>query len=200
MKDLNEIVRKIEKDQQKIADIRKILGYECFTEKASNRVEAINNLWRCAEFAETVEEFLKNADEEDGSISVKVQRLMQRYIEYGLEIKRQEIQENRMKCVEMKGKDSAHTIGSMKDKISREAEMKYLKEFARQSWFDKEIGRNQLRCLWTAYCIHHGLEVDTSGYDIDLFGLWGIMMEEESETEGWRDYDSFDNFMCEYLV
>lgn len=78
--------------------------------------------------------------------------------------------------------------------------MKYLKEFARQSWFDKEIGRNQLRCLWKAYCIHHGLEVDTSGYDIDLFGLCGIMMEEESETEGWRDYDSFDNFMREYLV
>lgn len=30
MKDLNEIIKKIEGDQQKIVDIRKILGYECF--------------------------------------------------------------------------------------------------------------------------------------------------------------------------
>ena len=86
MKDLNEIIRKIEGDQQKIEDIRKMLGYECFTVNAKNRVEAINNLWRCAEFAETVEEFLEDAD--DVGISVEIRRLMQRYIEYGLGIKR----------------------------------------------------------------------------------------------------------------
>ena len=96
MKDLNEIIRKIEGDQQKIADIRKMLGYECFTVSAKNRVEAIDNLWRCAEFAETVEEFLENADEDNGSISAEVRRLMQRYIEYGLGIKRQEVQTERI--------------------------------------------------------------------------------------------------------
>lgn len=95
MKDLNEIIRKIEGDQQKIEDIRKMLGYECFTVSAKNRVEAIDNLWRCAEFAETVEEFLENADENNGSISTEVRRLMQRYIEYGLGIKRQEVQTER---------------------------------------------------------------------------------------------------------
>ena len=199
MKDLNEIIRKIEKDQQKIADIRKILGYECFTEKARNRVEAIDNLWSCAEFAETVEEFLKNADEEDSSISVEVQRLMQRYVEYGLGIKRQGIQENSMECVELKVKGSARIIRSMQGKINQEAEMEYLKEFARQNCFDGENIRDQLRCLWTAYCFHDGLDVDTLGYDNDLFALWGIMME-ETETGGWKDYDSFDNFMCKYLV
>lgn len=88
MKDLNEIIRKIEGDQQKIEDIRKMLGYECFTVNAKNRVEAINNLWRCAEFAETVEEFLENADENDVGISVEIRRLMRRYMEYGLGIKR----------------------------------------------------------------------------------------------------------------
>lgn len=95
MKDLNEIIRKIEGDQQKIADIRKMLGYECFTVNAKNRVEAIDNLWRGAEFAETMEEFLENADENNGSISTEVRRLMQRYIEYGLGIKRQEVQTER---------------------------------------------------------------------------------------------------------
>lgn len=198
MKDLNEIIRKIEKDQQKIAGIRKILGYDCFTEKARNRVEAIDNLWSCAEFAKTVEEFLKNADEEDGSISVEVQRLMQRYIEYGLGIKRQEIQENSMKCVELKKADSAQVIVSMQGKIDSEDAMEYLKAFARQNCFDEDISRNQFRCPWTVYCIHHGLDVDTLGYDNDLFRLWGIM--KEGESEGFRDYDSFDGFMCKYLV
>ena len=111
-----------------------------------------------------------------------------------------EIQKNGMECVLTEAKDSARIIRSVQDKISREAEMKYLKEFTRQNCFDGETIRDQLRCLWTAYCFHHGLDVDTLGYDNDLFGLWDTLVEEESETEGWRDYDSFDNFMCKYLV
>lgn len=88
MKDLKEIIRKIEKDQQKIEDVKKILGYDCLTEDARNREKAIDKLWKCTEFAETVEEFLENADEDDVSISVEVQKLMQRYIKNGLGIKR----------------------------------------------------------------------------------------------------------------
>ena len=108
--------------------------------------------------------------------------------------------ENNMKCVELEVTDRTQIIGSMQDKISREAEMKYLKEFTRQNCFDGETIRDQLRCLWTAYCIHYGLDVDTLGYDNDLFALWDTLVEGEPETEGWRDYDSFDNFMCKYLV
>lgn len=58
---------------------------------AKNRVEAINNLWRCAEFSRTVEEFLGNAEEDSTDISVEGRRLMHRYIEYGLGIKKQEV-------------------------------------------------------------------------------------------------------------
>lgn len=42
-------------------------------------------------------------------------------------------------------------IESIQGMVSREAEMKYLKEFARQSCFDVEILRDQFRCLW---CCH----------------------------------------------
>lgn len=61
---------------------------------------------------------------------------------------------------------AARMIESIQGKISREAEMKYLKEFIRQSCFDEETSRDQLRCLWTAYCLHHGLDADTSGYEM----------------------------------
>lgn len=95
---------------------------------------------------------------------------------------------------------AARIIESMRDKVSREAEMRYLKEFARQGCFDEELCRDQLRCLWTAYCLHHRLDADTSGYDCDLMELWNATAEDEPETADWSDYDSFDKFMCQYLV
>ena len=95
---------------------------------------------------------------------------------------------------------AARIIESMQKEIGKETEKKYLKEFARQSCFDEETSRDQLRCLWTAYCLHHGLDADTSGYDSGLLDLWDTMAEEEAEKAGWSDYDSFDNFMCRYLV
>ena len=95
---------------------------------------------------------------------------------------------------------AARMIESIQGKISREAEMKYLKEFIRQSSFDEETSRDQLRCLWTAYCLHHRLDADTSGYDNDLLELWNTAAEDEPETADWSDFDSFDNFMCKYLV
>lgn len=95
---------------------------------------------------------------------------------------------------------AARIIESMQGTVSREAEMEYLKEFVRQSCFDEELSRDQLRCLWTAYCLHHGLDADTSGYDYDLMDLWNATAENEPETADWSDYDNFDNFMCKYLV
>lgn len=95
---------------------------------------------------------------------------------------------------------AARVIESMQDTVSRKAEMEYLKTFVEQGDFDGGQGRGQLRCLWTAYCFHHGLDADTDGYDYDLRRLWDIITEGKPGAAGWRNYDSFDNFMCKYLV
>ncbi|WP_289805102.1 hypothetical protein [Faecalibaculum rodentium] len=95
---------------------------------------------------------------------------------------------------------AARIIESMQGTVSRKAELEYLQEFVWQCCFDEELGRDQLRCLWTAYCLHHGLDADTSGYDNDLMELWNATAEDEAETADWSDYDSFDNFMCRFLV
>lgn len=95
---------------------------------------------------------------------------------------------------------AARIIESMQGTVSREAEMKYLKEFVQQGYFDEELGRNQFRCLWPAYCFHHELIVDTSGYDNDVIELWNAIAKDEPETADWDDFDSFDNFMCRFLV
>ena len=73
-------------------------------------------------------------------------------------------------------------------------------KFASESFFDDELARDQLRMLWTAYCLHTNRIVDTVDYDSDLMALWNAVSECETETADWSDFDSFDLFMCKYLV
>jgi len=35
---------------------------------------------------------------------------------------------------------------------------------------------------------------------VGLVMLWEVVSEMEAYTADWSDYDSFDAFMCEYLV
>lgn len=79
-------------------------------------------------------------------------------------------------------------------------ELQYIFSFADEGCFDTEPACNQLRSLWTAYCLHHGLDVDTGGYDNDLLAVWERVAATESDTAYWSDYDSFDGFMCLDLV
>ena len=60
---------------------------------------------------------------------------------------------------------AARIIESIQGMVSREAEMEYLKEFARQGCFDVEILRDQFRCLWTAYCLNAGAVKVQGGFD-----------------------------------
>lgn len=101
--------------------------------------------------------------------------------------------------------EAADALEEAESTMSRMAEHKFLLNYAKGSCFDNDICRDRLRMLWTAYCLHHDLEVDTSGYDNDLLVLWGDGVCNngdggEPETADWSDYDSFDDFMCAYLV
>lgn len=79
-------------------------------------------------------------------------------------------------------------------------ELVFLKSFAEESCFDEEICRDQLRMLWTAFCLHSNYDVDTYGYDLTLHELWEVLQEAGDGTSDWSDYDGFDKFMCAYLV
>lgn len=91
--------------------------------------------------------------------------------------------------------DSENTL---RDLTNGKAEFEYMKRFIEENDFDGETLCDQLRSLWTAYCIHHGLECDTGKYDGDLLDLWNVM--DEQDNIFWSCFDSFDNFMCKYLV
>lgn len=97
--------------------------------------------------------------------------------------------------------DAGKLIESLENTISRKAEYQYLKAFARESSFDDELCRDQLRSLWTAYCFHQELTVDTAGYDNDLLELWNFMVNcGYPLSRWWSTFEDFDAFMCRHLV
>ena len=80
------------------------------------------------------------------------------------------------------------------------AEFGFLTGYVAESCFDEEIYRDRLRMLWTAFCLHHGLDVDTHVYDWYLSELWKRLQETGDGTSEWADFDDFERFMCKYLV
>ena len=86
-----------------------------------------------------------------------------------------------------------------------DAEMQYLFAFVveNQDNFDSETIRDQLLALWTAYCFHHDIDVDTSAYDEALMDLWKVIVE--NPDNHWHDglhddFVIFSDFMCQHLV
>jgi len=96
---------------------------------------------------------------------------------------------------------AANIIETMRNTISRGVEYQYMKSFVHKNGLDTPICREQFRSLWTAYCLHHDLAVDTSGYDNDLLELWNFMIKFDYPVfNWWNDFDDFDYFMCANLV
>lgn len=98
-------------------------------------------------------------------------------------------------------RDEAASLEYFANHINCAKEFEYLFNFAKSGDFDFKLCRNQLRALWTAYCFHANTDVDTARYDSDLQSVWEAMppCSEMCEVD-WHDFDSFDDFMCQYLV
>lgn len=77
-------------------------------------------------------------------------------------------------------------------------DISFMKAFIAEAFLDSEVCQEQLRALWTAFCIHHGLDVDTAPYDGCLAVLWGRIFE--SDDSPWDSFDQFDGYMCAHLV
>lgn len=86
--------------------------------------------------------------------------------------------------------------------MTEQSEWQFLVDYVKDDTTDfrNSTCRSQLIALWTAYCMHHGLDVDTAQYDNDLLTLWTEVEATESDNVFWSDFDCFDNFMCCHLV
>ena len=90
--------------------------------------------------------------------------------------------------------------GAAEEKGFLEQEFDYIVGFAVESCFDNELACQQFRSLWTAYCFHRGLDVDTAEYDAALAGIWKEVSAGEEDTAYWSNFDSFDQFMSADLA
>lgn len=81
------------------------------------------------------------------------------------------------------------------------SEHDFLMSYAKEAFFDEEICRDLLRVLWTAYCLHKNLDVNSSMYASELLKVWCKVVEgSEGSTADWSDFRSFDTFMRRYLA
>lgn len=84
--------------------------------------------------------------------------------------------------------------------LNEDDEYNYLLKFAAGADFEVgELAEKQLRALWTAFCFHESLDVDTAEYDAKLRALYQ-QMPGYSISCSWCDYEGFGRYMCEFLV
>lgn len=81
----------------------------------------------------------------------------------------------------------------------REREFNYLLSFVDEASFESALYCNQLCALWTAYCFHYNLNLDTADYDADMRKLWETVSKTGQCAPFWSDFESFEIFMCENL-
>lgn len=63
---------------------------------------------------------------------------------------------------------------------------------------DQQVIKHQMRAFWTAYCLHHNLDVDTMAYDEKLLVIFDTISESAMKGKPF-DFETFDLFMGEYL-
>lgn len=84
--------------------------------------------------------------------------------------------------------------------MNRLRELSWINSFASEGFFNDGTSVNQLRALWTSYCLHHNLDVDTKDYDEDLRAIWQSLQSSGSTLPYWDNYETFDDIMASDLV
>ena len=79
-------------------------------------------------------------------------------------------------------------------------ELDFIFSFVNEGGFDQDIACDQLICLWTAFCLRNGLDVDTAEYDRIVLEIWDALTANEEDLAFWGNFYDFDNSMAKYLV
>lgn len=80
-------------------------------------------------------------------------------------------------------------------------EFAYMRSFIVGADFELDnLPLKQLRALWTAFCFHNGLDVDSNIYDVYLRQLWEALLVNGTGGFAPDDFDQFDLRMAKYLT
>ena len=80
--------------------------------------------------------------------------------------------------------------------INKKEEYEYILTFIKEA--EESVSEplifNQVRALWTAFCLHHNVCVDTHDYD------WRVMELAKAMGVEYKNLNQFDNELAQYLV
>lgn len=66
--------------------------------------------------------------------------------------------------------------------------------------FYNDACQNQLVALWTSYCLHNSLDVDTAMYDAVLMDLFNALSDEQKAELHCTGFSELDSMMAQWLV
>lgn len=98
----------------------------------------------------------------------------------------------------MNREEAIELLSKMSDKqLAKMNELSFLFKWVREADFCGDLDIDILRILWTAYCFHNGLYVDTAEYDNVLLCIYNSILD---SPDALMSYDEFDAYMVHYLV
>lgn len=65
--------------------------------------------------------------------------------------------------------------------------------------FVYKLNREQLRALWTAFCLHNKCNPDTLAYDIAIAAIWNKVLQQKPRPACWSSFKKFDLYMGSLL-
>ena len=86
--------------------------------------------------------------------------------------------------------------------MTEKSEWQFLVNYVKDSTTDfcNATCRSQLMALWTAYCMHNDLDVDTAMYDAVLKDLFNALSDEQKAELHCVRLPEFDSMMAQWLI
>ena len=84
--------------------------------------------------------------------------------------------------------------------LEEQSEYEYILDFVEGCEIIETDALHQLRSLWTAYCLHNDVDIDTAEYDNRIFEIWQIMQETGNSPYSSLEYERFYIAMGRYLI
>ena len=90
--------------------------------------------------------------------------------------------------------------GTYDNELEEQGEYEYILDFVEGCENIEVDAMHQLRALWTAYCLHYDLDIDTAEYDNRMMEIWNVMQETGNSPYSSLEYERFYIAMGKYLI
>lgn len=86
--------------------------------------------------------------------------------------------------------------------MTEQSEWQFIVDYVKDSTtnFCNATCHSQLMALWTSYCLHNSLDVDTAMYDAVLMDLFNALSDEQKAELHCTGFSELDSMMAQWLI